>query len=424
MIPSELPTRRYAYFVVASLFAVSAFGQADRFLFGLMIEPIKAELGLSDTSMGLLAGFAFAVFYTVLGIPIARWADRGTRRSIIALGLFFWSLMTISCGLAQNLWQMALARVGVGVGEAAGAPPGHSLLMDYFPPERRARVIGLHAMGGSLGLIAALLIGGWVAEHYGWRTAFLAAGLPGLALALLIRLTVREPVRGAFDPPATRVEPASIREVFAFLLRLPSYWHLTLAGSLHSFAGIGAASWNAVFLMRVHGFGIAEAGATLALLNASFSMVAIGISGFIADALGRRDVRWYQWLPALGGILHVPPALAFLLYPDAAVAIWFLPVAAFFGGFWAGPTITMAVSLAKPQMRATASALLLLVMNLIGLGFGPSAVGIMNDALAPRFGDEAVRYSLLLIGVTSLWGCAHNWVAAGHLRRDLDAKAA
>ena len=422
MIPSELPTRRYAYFVVASLFAVSAFGQADRFLFGLMIEPIKAELGLSDTSMGLLAGFAFAVFYTVLGIPIARWADRGTRRSIIALGLFFWSLMTISCGLAQNLWQMALARVGVGVGEAAGAPPGHSLLMDYFPPERRARVIGLHAMGGSLGLIAALLIGGWVAEHYGWRTAFLAAGLP--ALALLIRLTVREPVRGAFDPPATRVEPASIREVFAFLLRLPSYWHLTLAGSLHSFAGIGAASWNAVFLMRVHGFGIAEAGATLALLNASFSMVAIGISGFIADALGRRDVRWYQWLPALGGILHVPPALAFLLYPDAAVAIWFLPVAAFFGGFWAGPTITMAVSLAKPQMRATASALLLLVMNLIGLGCGPSAVGIMNDALAPRFGDEAVRYSLLLIGVTSLWGCAHNWVAAGHLRRDLDAKAA
>jgi MFS family permease len=420
-LPGRFGSQGYAYYVLSVCFTISAFGIVDRFLFGLMIEPIKAEFGVSDTVMGLLAGFAFAAFYTVVGIPVARWADRGVRRSIMALGLFLWSLMTVGCGLAQNLVQLALARILVGIGEAAGAPPGHSLLTDYFPPERRGQAMSMNAMGGSLGLILAFVVGGWLAEEYGWRTAFVVVGAPGIVMALVVRFTVWEPPRGRFDPPGASIEPATTRETLGFLLRIPTYWHIVAAGSLHSFAGIGASQWNAVFLMRVHGFGLAEAGMNLALLNASFAALAIGLSGFVADRLGRSDVRWYQWLPACGTLIHTPAAVAFLLWPDPNVAVLFLPVSAFFGGFWAGPGIAMALTLAKPQMRATASALALLVMNLIGLGLGPTVVGILNDALEPSFGHLAVRYSLLIIAVTSLWGGLHNYLAARALPRDLRA---
>ncbi len=416
------PSRAYANYVLAALVAVAALNIVDRHLFGLLIEPIKQELGLSDTWMGLLAGFAFAVFYTVCGLPVARWADRGERRSIIAIGLFLWSGMTALCGLSQNVLQLALARIGVGIGEAAGAPPSHSLVCDYFPPERRASALAITSMGGSLGLILALLGGGFLAERYGWRAAFVAAGLPGLGLALLVRLTVREPVRGRFDAPRARVPQASTREALRFLFGLRAYRHLIAAGSLHSFAGIGAASWNAVFLMRVHGMSVAQAGTRLALLNASFAALGITLWGFAVDRLAARDLRWYQWLPALGTAAALPFLLGFLLWPDPALAMLFLAPASLFAGAWVGPGHAMHQGLARPELRATSSALALLIMNLIGLGLGPTAVGFLNELLLPRFGAEAVRYSLLLVAVASLWGAAHNLLAARTLRQDLGAK--
>jgi MFS family permease len=411
-------SRRYAKYVVAVLFLVAAFNIVDRYLFGLLIEPIKAEFGLSDSLMGLLAGFAFSVFNTVAGIPVARLADRSIRRTIIAWGLFFWSFMAAGCGLAQNVWQLTLARIGVGIGEAAGSPPSHSLLSDYFPPEKRGAALGFVSMGGSVGLLMAMIAGGWIAEHYGWRTAFIAAGLPGIALAIVVRLTVREPPRGRFDA-ASALEPASTTESLRYLFSLKAYRHLVAAGSLHSFAGIGAATWNAVFLMRVHDMSISEAGFTLAILNALFSSVGIPCAGILADHLGRRDVRWYQWVPAGGALLHVPFALLFLLWPDPTVSIFFLAPGAFFGGAWAAPGHAMAQGLAKPPMRALSSAVMLLLLNLIGLGLGPMAVGILNDTLDPTFGAASVRYSLLLIAVTSVWGAVHNLLAAKHLPADL-----
>ncbi len=249
----------------------------------------------------------------------------------------------------------------------------------------------------------------------------MVAGLPGIALALVVRFTVREPERGRFDHgPA--VAQASLRESLGFLLRLPAYRHLIFAGSLHSFAGIGAASWNAVFLMRVHDMSVAQAGLRLALLNATFAAIGIGLWGWVADRLGQRDVRWYQWIPALGTVGSIPFLVAFLLWPDPAIAILFLAPSSLLTGAWVGAGHAMHQGLARPEMRAVSSALALLVMNLIGLGLGPTAVGALNELIAPTYGDAAVRYSLLGVGLTTLWGAGHNLLAARTLHDDLRAK--
>jgi MFS family permease len=423
--PSQPERKTYLAWVIFLLFWVQALNIVDRHVFGLAIRGIKAEFGLSDQWLGALAGFAFALFYSVAGIPVARWADRGVRRDIVALSLLLWSAMTAACGLAQSAWQLALARVLVGVGEAGGSPPTHSLVTDSFPLERRGRALGLVSMGGSVGILISLLAGGYLAEHWGWRSAFLAMGTPGIALAALIRLTLREPPRGRFDAPSMSSEPATLplREVIRALARTPSFLHISLAGSLYSLAGYGASIWNPSFLARVHGFDMAHAGLELGLRNALFAIPSVLAGGFLGDRLARCDLRWYQWMPALAGLAHFPFALAFLLWPDANQALWFLVPASLLGGLWAAPGHAMVQSLARPEMRATASALMLLLFNLIGFGLGPWVVGLTNDLLAARFGAESVRYSLVLIALAIPWAAAHNALAARTLARDLRAVA-
>jgi MFS family permease len=316
-----------------------------------------------------------------------------------------------------------LARICVGIGEAGGSPPAHSLVSDYFPLERRGRAMGLMAMGGSVGILISLLAGGQIAHHWGWRAAFLAMGVPGVVLAAVVRWTLREPPRGRFDAPGARGGPVpSLGETLSFLRRVPAFAHIALAGSLHSFAGYGAAAWNAAFLMRVHDFNVAQAGLRLGLLSAVAATISIVLGGYLGDWLGRRDVRWYQWMPALGALAHIPFGIAFLLWPAGEVAVWFLVPSALLGGLWAAPGHAMVQSLAHPAMRATASALMLLLFNLIGFGLGPWAVGALNDLLEPRLGEQAVRYSLLIIAITAAWGAAHNALAARTLERDLRAK--
>jgi MFS family permease len=425
--PPQIPrseTPAYLAWVIFVLFWVQALNIVDRHVFGLAIPGIKQEFGLPDWVIGALAGLAFAVFYSVVGIPVARWADRGVRRSIIALSLLLWSGMTAACGLAQNAWQLTLARILVGVGEAGGSPPTHSLVTDYFPLERRGQAMGLVSMGGSVGIVISLALGGWIAENWGWRPMFLWMGIPGVALALLVRLTLREPPRGRFDLPGQSFEPVSLRETLAFLASVPAFLHISLAGSLYSFAGYGGALWNPAFLQRVHGFNMAEAGLELTLRSAIFAIIGVAGGGILGDWLAKRDVRWYQWMPAIGGVLHFPFVVAFLLWPDAQGGLWFLIPSALLGGLWAAPGHAMVQGLARPQMRATASALMLLLFNLIGFGLGPTVVGVLNDLLEPRFGAEAVRYSLLTIACVSLWAAAHNFLAARTLARDLRAKDA
>ena len=412
----------YRTYVLAIFFMVAMLNTTDAFLFGLLMEPIKQDLALSDAWMGFLAGLIFSISSSLAGIPVAYWADRGNRRSIVAGGLFFWSLLTIMCGTAQNTIQMALARIGVGITQVTGGAPSHALLSDYFPPQQRGMALGTMATGGTLGIFLAMLIGGWIAEYYGWRVAFLVAGLPGIILAILVRATIKEPLRGQYDTAELSKNTPSAWTTLRFLFGLRCYRHMVIAGSLQSFAGIGAAVWSTAFLMRTHDMSIGVAGTTLALLDTAFAALGIILWGVVADRLGRRDSRWYQWIPALGTLLSLPFYLLFLMLPNTDAASVFLAPSVLFFAAWIAPSHALAQSLAKPQMRAMSSAAMLLVQSLIGMGLGPLAVGVLNDALSSRFGDEAIRYSLVIVTLVSIWGAMHNLISAQALRQDLNAQ--
>ncbi len=283
------PSRAYANYVLGVLVLVYVMNFVDRQLISILIEPIKAEFGASDAEMGILTGFAFAIFYTIAGIPVARLADLWLRRSVIAIGLAVWSAMTALTGLSRSFTELTLARIGVGIGEAGGTPPSHALLSDYFPPERRATALGIFSLGVPLGTLVGYSLGGWIGEHFGWRAAFVWIGLPGLALALLVRLTVREPRRGGYEATRRAGGSATTGEVLRHLRALQTFRWLVPAVSLASFSGYGFAIWKPVFLMRVHDFSMAEAGLWIGLLSGATGFLSTLLGGFVADWLARRD---------------------------------------------------------------------------------------------------------------------------------------
>lgn len=409
----------YANYVLAILFGVYVLNFVDRQVLAILLPSIKAEFGASDTLMGFLTGPAFALFYTVLGIPIARWADRGTRRSIIALGLALWSAMTVACGLSQSFVQLAAARVGVGVGEAAGSPPAHSLLSDYFPPERRATALGLYATGAYWGGMLAFVGGAWLVTHFEWRTAFLAVGLPGLPFALLLRATVREPSRGAAESGPVDTTSRSLGEVLGFLRRRRTFHFLVLACSIVTLPGYAVLAWAPTFLVRLHETPMLEVGLWLGLGMGLGGGFGAWLGGRIADRLGLGDPRWLLWVPILGVVTSLPFVLAFLLLEDTRLA-----VAAFFAyqllaAFYVGPMYGLTQSLVRVRMRALTSAILLFVMNLVGLGAGPLVAGFLNDTFAARFGTAGIRWSLVTVASFALLGVPFYLLAARHVRREL-----
>jgi len=396
--PSPPPfSRGYSWYVLSVLLVVYVFNFIDRQILAIVADDIKAELQLSDTGLGLLLGFAFVMFYTTAGLPIARWADRGSRRSIIALGLTVWSAMTAACGLAQTFWQLAMARFGVGIGEAAGTPPSHSLISDYFPPERRATALSVYAMGIYLGVMFGFLAGGFIRDAFDWRTAFLAVGLPGIPLALLVRFTVREPERGASDPGEIDTETPPLREVLRTLFARRSFVYLTLGGCFQALSGYAVLSWGPAFLGRVHQMSGTEIGTTFGLIAGIGGAVGATLGGVLVDRLVVRDVRWCVWLPALISVVAVPFAVPFYLAESTTLAL--LAFAPFYllNNMYVGPLWSVTQGLVKVRMRAVASATLLTILNLVGLGLGPLLVGFMNDRLAPTHGAEAIRYSLLVM---------------------------
>lgn len=409
----------YANYVLAVLFLVYVFNFIDRQILGILLEDIKADLGVSDTAMGLLAGFAFVVFYTFAGIPIARLADRASRRSIIALGLALWSAMTAASGMAQNFLQLALARVGVGVGEAAGSPPAHSLLSDYFPPARRATALAIYSTGVYIGSMLAFLMGAYIKETFGWRAAFFVVGIPGLVLALVVRFTIAEPARGGTEQGRVDAEQPPLLESLRFLLACPSYVLIVLAASVQSLSGYSVLVWGPTYLGRVHHMGGMEIGTWLGIIIGVAGSLGGYLGGRWTDRMGRRDVRWYMRLPALQSLLAVPFVIGFTLLDNARGALLcFIPFY-FLGAMYVGPMLSMTQGLAPLRMRATASAILLFVLNMVGLGLGPVLVGAMNDQIFAAEGETAIRYSLLVMGL--LGGCASVifWLASKYLQRDL-----
>jgi MFS family permease len=392
----------YARYVLFVLFLVGVFALVDRQIFGMLIEPIKREFAISDTWMGLASGLSFALFFVAAGIPIARLADRGSRRTILAAGLGAWSLLTLLSGLTTSFAQLVLARLAIGVGEAAGTPTAQALISDYFPPERRAGALAVYSVGASVGVILSYLVGGFILELWGWRGVFLALGAPGVALAFVVRLTVREPRRGRFE--ATAVSPVTTREAFRQLLAEPAYRFVVTAFALHSLSHSAAAMWHPSYLARVHQMAPREAGTLLAFGSASFSALGVITGGIVTDRLAASDRRWLLRLPGVASIAYAPLSLLFLFAPSRELALVGLATSAFLSGL-AVPGMHAAIQeLARPATRATAAALNLMVLTLVGQGLGPTLVGFANDALSARLGTGAVRWSLALAALVCAVG--------------------
>lgn len=414
----------YSYYVLAVLFLVQAFNMADRQILAIVMDDIKEELQVSDAAMGFLGGLTFAIFYTIAGFPIARWADRGVRRSILALGIVVWSVMTVASGFARSYAQLAIARIGVGVGEATATPCSYSLASDYFPAERRGTALALLAMGASAGVMIGNLGAGIMQDQFGWRAAFFALGLPGLLLALLVRFTIKEPIRGQSDRGEIEDRTESAGQVLRFLLGLPSYRHLLVAAGIHYLAHFGAGLWIPTFLSRVHTMSGTEIGASLALVISIPSLCGTFLGGWLSDRLGAKDVRWYFWLPALGTMASVPFWVLFLLAEDVTYAMLFAAPYYFFSALWSAPMQATAQSLAKPRMRGVSAAITSFVITLLGMGIGPLTVGAISDALEPTQGADSIRYALLILVGVNAWALVHNFLGARTLSEDLSAKHA
>lgn len=410
----------YRYYVLGILLVVYVFNFIDRQILSILMEPVRLELDLSDTQLGFLSGIAFALFYATLGIPIARLADRTSRKGVIAACLTIWSGMTAVCGLAQNFWQMLAARIGVAVGEAGGSPPSHSLIADYFKEHERATALGIFALGVPIGVMFGLFIGGWANEFFGWRITFMLVGVPGIVLALVVWFTVREPAKGSASGLVQENVEIPLKEVFGFLWGQRSFRFMALASAVHAFVGYGIAQWYPVFFIRSHDMSTGEVGTWLAFVIGLFGGVGTFLGGYLADRLGLRDRRWYMWLPMLATGLATPFFFGVFLSPTYGMAFLYMMIPTMLTSFYLGPVFSMTQGLVPPAMRATAAAVLLFIINIIGLGLGPQFAGILSDLLRPVYEGESMRYALLFVSMFTLLGALLYWFAALYLRDDLD----
>ncbi|MDH5345203.1 MAG: MFS transporter [Gammaproteobacteria bacterium] len=409
--------RRYALAMIATVYV---FNFIDRQVLAILLPSIKAEFSVDDWVLGFLAGPAFALFYVTLGIPIAVLGDRWNRRNLIAISLAIWSAMTALSGAASSIVQLSLARIGVGVGEAGFSPPAHSMIADMYPPERRSLAMGVFTLGISLGIMIAYLGGGWMAQNIGWRQAFFVVGVPGLALAALFRATVAEPPRGMSEGRADNNERFSVLEVARYLMARKSFVHMSLGAGLASFTAYAVLSFFPSFLERSHGMDLQQIGALVGIIIGVSTGIGFVGGGWIADHVGATSRRYSLWIMSaammLGWVFVFP--LYLLTDPFVVLAVFFVP--SLLNNLYLGTTFAQTQGLVGLRMRSVASALLLFVINVLGLGFGPLAAGWLSDLLAATAGNESLRYSLLIIGaVTGPWIAWHFYVAGRYIEGDL-----
>jgi predicted MFS family arabinose efflux permease len=408
------------WYVLGMLTVVYALNIADRFSISTLIEPIRAELHLSDARMAFLTGGALAMFYVTVGIPVAALADRANRRNILALSLAAWSAMTALCGLAQNLMQLTLARFAVGIGEAGGTPPSTSILADKFPPGRRPMALTIFALGTCLGAWLGSSVAGTAAERGGWRMAFVVLGIPGVVLALIVWLTVREPTRGQLDaghPPDAR---STFTETLRFIAHQRSAVHLLVGGSVATFWSWGLMWWTPAFLQRSHHLTVGQAGQLLGPMHLIAGTASTLLAGWLMARRAANDPRYVTRL--LGWVTALPTLPSVLLYwvvPErAAVALLWIFVPAVY--FYIGPILGLLQNVVPPQMRATACAILLFLANIANLLLAPQLIGALSDWFAASFGagTESLRWALLLLAPTGLWAAWHLWTSGRTIRAD------
>ena len=420
--PNSYSIPKGGYYTLVVLTIVYSFNFIDRQLLAILQESIKADLALSDSQLGLLTGFAFAVFYVTAGISIARWADQSNRRNIIALAVFIWSFMTAISGLAQNYVQLLLARIGVGIGEAGGSPPSHSIISDVFPPHRRASAISFYSTGVNIGILFGFLFGGWLNEFFGWRVAFMVVGIPGILLAILVRMTLVEPVRGQSENRQATTTAVPFSKTIALLWSRRSFRHMAMGAALNAFAGYSIVSWTASYIIRSYGMSTGVLGTWLALIIGVGGAIGVLSGGLLADKLATRDKRWYVWLPAIAGFIGVPFLAAVYFANSAVMALSLSIIPGLLSNVYLGNTIATTHGLVGLRMRAMSSAVLFFILNIIGLGAGPFAVGFLSDHLQPELGAESLRHAMLYILPAALfWSSCHFFLAARTLREDLKA---
>ncbi len=407
-------------YTLAVLFIIYVFSFIDRNVLGVLLPQIKTELVLADWQLGFIGGIAFALFYVICGLPLASWADRGNRVNIIAICISLWSVMTASTALAGNFFQLVLARIGVAVGEAGSSPASQSILADLYEPERRASVLGIYMAGGPTGIFVALLTGGYLAEAYGWRNTFIILGLAGLVMPILLKLTVKEPVRGAMESRPDSAAPPLL-QTLTLLFSRPAFRHVALASALSAFVGYGTSLWLPSFLVRSYGLSLGQAGLFLAVLSAAGSIGGMILGGYLADALARRDRRLVLWVPGAGMALGAVFAAGAFLSQRFELVLFCLALQGGLGNLWPGPAYATAQQLVGLRMRAAAIAILLFIINIIGLGLGPFIVGALSDVFAAVYGNESLRYSLLWTATAGMaWSAVHFYFAGRHLLHDLD----
>ena len=412
--------KSYGYFVLGVLTTVYSFNFIDRQLLVILQESIKAEMGLSDTQLGLLSGFSFAIFYVSFGIPLAKLADSWIRRDVIVISLTIWSSMTAVSGFAQNFIHLLLARIGVAIGEAGGSPPAHAMVSDIFNQQQRATALAIYSTGINIGILFGFLLGGWINEFYGWRIAFLVVGLPGIALAIFLKLAVAEPTRGMAEEKVDEGSAPKLNETLKLLWSRKSFRHLSIACGIHAFVSYGAGNFIPSLFLRLHDIETGELGTWLAL-----SSVAGGIGtfmgGYLSDRLGKQDPRWYQWVPAITTLIYLPFTLFIYLTDQTYLALMTTFITGMLFNAYLAPNLAITHSLVGLRMRAMSSAILFFILNFIGLGFGPMVIGFVSDMINPTYGIESIRYALLIvIPISTIWSATHYFIAARHIRSDLE----
>ena len=426
----------YTRYVLSMVLLTMVLNNIDRTILSILVAPVKEEFQLTDTQMGLLLGPAFALVYTLLSLPIGRYADTGgVRRTIVAVSLFLWSCFTAGTAFVSSYAQLFVMRMGVGIGESGGTAPSVSMLSDYLPPEKRARGVSVISIGAVTGMGLGMILGGWLSEEVGWRGAFLAAGVPGIVLSLIYWATIREPVRGGSEGRQSDT-PTDFGRMFKILLSQRTYLVILAANGFALFASMGRNLWEPSFLVRTYEMGEFHAGTWYFLTSPLPSMLGIFLGGFFADRLATRDERWYLWVPACGQAISVPILVCFLLWPEsqriplpgflAGTAFEAIPVAlvwsifgSIFGSFFTAPFMATIQGVAPLRMRAFAAAVSTLISTLVGLAAGPLLVGVLADGFAARFGDDALRYSLLVPTCAPLLSAAVCAIGAARVADDL-----
>jgi predicted MFS family arabinose efflux permease len=408
-VSSEAVTPGYRTYVLVILTLVYVVNYLDRQILGILLPQIQKEFTLTDADLGLLGGTAFAVLYATLGVPLAIVADRVNRRNVVAASLAIFSFMTFISGYAMSFIHLLLARFGTGIGEAGTGPSINSMISDLYPPEKRASALSFYSAGLNIGLFVGFFGGGWIAQHYGWRSALIAAGIPGLILAIVLMLTVAEPKRGLADKMVDDQAAPNAWAVARYLWNLKSIRWLAIGTSLSSFGGYAGIFLIPKFLIVSHHMTLVQVSVALALLTGIPGAIGTYLSGVFADRYGKTDIRWYLYIPIIATFLSVAFAPIFYLSESTPITLAAAIVPVMMGATYVGPAFAITQGLVPLRMRAQSVAILLFVLNIIGLGLGPLTIGYISDLLKPAYGDDSLRYALMFSIVTGLMGAFCYW---------------